>query len=366
VRVIVLGGTRFIGRATVEDLAAAGHDLLIVHRGQLEPDDLPQAPHLHCERAELAAHRSELAAFGADAVIDFFALTRGDAEGALEAIPDANRWIVISSMDVYRAFGSVLVDRETDPVPITEESPVRPDRYPYRGKLAGREDYDKLDVEDVYLSLGALSVRLPMVYGERDYHRREEFILRRVRGGRKQIPFGTGSWLTCRGYVRDIARAIRLALDRPAVTGVLNLCEDRSYSMRLWARMIVEAAGSDAELVPVPDDTLPEDLRETGNLLQHVAASAQKARTVLGWTTSDPAESLLTSVRWHLDHPPANASEDFSADDRALEGRLKTLDEGFGDPGGPDPGEATSSGASANLLGSPRRGCAGGDEQRRR
>jgi nucleoside-diphosphate-sugar epimerase len=318
VRVVVLGGTRFIGRATVEELAAAGHELLIVHRGQLEPDDLPQAPHLHCDRAELAAHRSELDAFGADAVIDFFALTRGDAEGALEAVPKAKRWIVISSMDVYRAFGSVLVDRETDPVPITEESPVRSDRYPYRGKLAGRENYDKLDVEDVYLPRGALSVRLPMVYGERDYQRREEFILRRVRAGRKQIPFGAGSWLTCRGYVRDIARAIGLALEKPAVTGVLNLCDDRNYSMRLWARMILEAAGSDAELVRVPNDRLPEDLQETGNLAQHVAASAQKARTALGWTTSDPAACLRASVRWHLDHPPAGASEDFSTDDRAL------------------------------------------------
>lgn len=317
-RVVVLGGTRFIGRATVEELVAAGHELLIVHRGQLEPDDLPLAAHLHCERAELAAHRPELEAFGADAVIDCFALTRSDAEGALEAIPNANRWIVISSMDVYRAFGSLLVDRETDPVPITEESPVRSDRYPYRGKLVGREDYDKLDVEDAYLPRGALSVRLPMVYGERDYQRREEFILRRVRAGRSQIPFGTGSWLTCRGYVRDIARAIRLALDNPLVTGVLNLCEDRSYSMRLWARMILDAAGSDAELVRVPDDTLPEDLQETGNLAQHVATSAQKARRVLGWTTSDPTESLRTSVGWHLEHPPANASQDFSADDRAL------------------------------------------------
>ena len=324
-KVVVLGGTRFIGRATVEELAAAGHELLIVHRGQLEPDDLPPAPHLHCERAELPAHRSELEAFGADAVIDFFALTREDAEGALEAIPNASRRIVISSMDVYRAFGSVLVDRETDPVPITEESPVRAERYPYRGKVAGRETYDKLDVEDVYLPRGALSMRLPMVYGERDYQRREEFILRRVRAGRKLIPFGTGSWLTCRGYVRDIAHAIVLALEKPEVTGVLNLCEDRSYSMRLWARMILEAAGADAELVRVPDDTLPDDLQETGNLAQHVAASAHKARTVLGWTTSDPIESLRTSVRWHLENPPANASDDFSADDRALEARPKAL-----------------------------------------
>ena len=93
--------------------------------------------------------------------------------------------------------------------------------------------------------------------------------------------------------------------------------------MRLWARMILEAAGSDAELVRVPDDSLPEDLQETGNLAQHVAASAQKARSALGWTTSDPLQSLRTTVRWHLDHPPANASQDFSADDRALEAVAK-------------------------------------------
>jgi hypothetical protein len=83
--------------------------------------------------------------------------------------------------------------------------------------------------------------------------------------------------------------------------------------------MILEAAESGAELVRVPDDMLPEDLQETGTLSQHVAASAQKARTLLGWSTSDPWESLQTTVRWHLEHPPANPNQDFSADDRALE-----------------------------------------------
>ncbi|HET9780601.1 MAG TPA: NAD-dependent epimerase/dehydratase family protein [Candidatus Dormibacteraeota bacterium] len=321
-RVIVLGGTRFIGRAAVEGLVAAGHELMVVHRGQLEPDGMPEVEHLHCERADLATHQKELVAFGADAVIDCFALTRDDAEGALSAIPGVSRWIVISSADVYRAFGALLAGRETDPVPITEESPVRSDRYPYRGMVAGRENYDKLDVEDVYLPRGALVMRLPMVYGERDYQRREEFILRRVRAGRNRIPFGAGSWLTCRGYVRDIARAIRLAIDKPDVTGVLNICEDRTYSVRLWTQMILEAADFEAELVRVPDDVLPQDLQETGGMPQHVLMSANKARNVLGWTTTEPGEALKASVRWHLEHPPSNSSDDFAADDTALEARL--------------------------------------------
>jgi nucleoside-diphosphate-sugar epimerase len=318
-RVIVLGGTRFIGRAIVEDLAAAGHKLMLVHRGVLEPAGLPEAQHLHTDRSDLPKHRSALEDFQPDAAIDCRALTRGDAETALASLPGGIRLVVISSMDVYRAFGAVNNDRETDPVPLDESSPVRPYRYPYRGKLAGMDDYDKLDVEDVYLPRGATSLRLPMVYGEHDYQRREEFILRRVRVGRTRIPFGNGMWLTCRGYVRDVARGARLALESSAAAGEpLNVCEDRSFSIAMWSRMILEAAGSDAELVRVADELLPEDLRATGTMRQHILAGAAKARAVLGWTTRDPSSTLRATVAWHLANPPSEPDGDFSADDRAL------------------------------------------------
>ncbi len=229
------------------------------------------------------------------------------------------RWIVISSLDVYRAFGALNSERETDPVPLDEESPVREARYPYRGKMPGLDDYDKLDVEDVYLPRGGTVLRLPMVYGEHDYQLREEFILRRVRAGRTRIPFGAGTWLACRAYVRDVARAAHLALRSPDAPGqVLNICEDRTYSMRMWSLAILDAAGSDAELVRVRDDLLPEDLQPTGTMSQHIAATARKARSLLGWSTSDPLTSLRNTVRWHLDHPPDQPESDFSADDRAL------------------------------------------------
>jgi nucleoside-diphosphate-sugar epimerase len=320
VRVVVLGGTRFIGRAIVEELAATGNKVLVVHRGNLEPDDMPPAPHLHADRAEIGAHRKEIAAFEPDAAVDCRALTRADSEVVLDALPAGLRLIVISSIDVYRAFGALNQDLETDPVPLDEDSAVRPTRYPYRGLMPGMDHYDKLDVEDVYLARGATSVRLPMVYGEHDYQLREEFILRRLRAGRTRIPFGAGTWLACRAYVRDVARGVHLVLESPDAAGqVFNLCEDRTYSMRMWSRMILHAAGSTAELVRVADDFLPEDLKATGTMSQHIVVSGQKARSRLGWKTSDPAESLGTSVRWHLANPPPESDLDFSADDRALE-----------------------------------------------
>jgi UDP-glucose 4-epimerase len=318
-RVVVLGGTRFIGRAIVERLAAEGHDLLIVHRGQLEPKDMPAVQHLHTDRAGLGSHRDEIVSFKPEAAIDCRALTRADAETALDALPKGLRWIVISSLDVYRAFGAVNEGKETDPVPLDEESPVRENRYPYRGKMPGMDEYDKLDVEETYLPKGATVLRLPMVYGEHDYQLRQEFILRRIRAGRNRIPFGSGMWLACRGYVRDVARGVELALQNPAAFGeIFNLCEDRTYSMRMWSLMILQAAGSTAELVRVADEALPEDLKMTGTVSQHIAASGRKARTLLGWKTSDPFETLRTTVRWHLANPPANPDPDFSPDDRAL------------------------------------------------
>jgi nucleoside-diphosphate-sugar epimerase len=303
----------------VEELHRSGHDLLVVHRGVLEPDGLPPVRHLHCERAELEQHRGELDAFGPDAAIDCRALTRADAHTALAALPAVFRWIVISSIDVYRAFGALNDERETDPVPLDEESPVRPERYPYRGKMPGYDDYDKLDVEDAYRPRGATILRLPMVYGEHDYQHREEFLLRRVRAGRERIPSGAGMWLACRAYVRDVAAAAHLALKTPEAIGqVFNICEDRTYSMRMWSQMILDAAGSTATLVHVADHVLPEDLKPTGTMSQHIAGTARKAQAVLGWKTSDPFESLRTTVRWHLAHPPADPDLDFSSDDEAL------------------------------------------------
>ena len=323
-RVMVLGGTRFIGAAVVEELVAYGHELLVVHRGEHEPPDLAEADHLHADRQDLPHLRGPIDEFGPEAVVDNCAYSAADAETALAAVGDNVRLLVLSSMDVYRAFGAVLAGTETDPLPLDETSPVREQRFPYRGHSRyGQEDwardYEKLDVEAVYLGRAGTVCRLPMVYGERDYQRREEPILRRVRAGRDRVPAGAGGWLWTRGYVRDVAAGVRLACESDAaIAEVLNLGEARTWSMGLWARHVLEATGSPAELVRVPDVLLPDDLKLLGTVPQHLLVDSSKARDLLGWTETDPHEALARSVAWHLAHPPPDASENFAADDRAL------------------------------------------------
>jgi nucleoside-diphosphate-sugar epimerase len=320
-RVMVLGGTRFIGAAVVEELHAHGHELLVVHRGEHEPADPPEADHLHADRQDLPHLRGPVDDFGPEAVVDVCAYSAADAETALAAVGDV-RLLVVSSMDVYRAFGAVLAGTETDALPVDETSPVRSERYPYRGRShpsADTDSYEKLDVEAAYLAREATVCRLPMVYGERDHQRREEPLLRRARAGRDRVPTGSGGWLWTRGYVRDVAAGIRLALESDAcVAEVLNLGEARTWSMGLWARHVLEAAGSGAELVRVPDVLLPDDLKALGTIPQHLLVDSSKARDLLGWTETDPHEALHRSVAWHLANPPEGADADFTADDRAL------------------------------------------------
>lgn len=324
-RVVVIGGTRFIGRATVEHLLASGDDVLVVHRGQAEPDGWEGVQHLHVERAKLPDVRDELAAFKADAILDSIPLTRRDAEIALDAFPEGPRIVLFSSVDVYRAYSSLLAGTESDPVPLTEASPVREQRYPYRGQGTGLDDYEKLDVEETYLARGATVLRLPMVHGPHDRQRREEFILRRVRAGRRRIPFGAGTWLTCRSFVGDVAKATRLALANTSVAGeIFNIAETSTATMRLWAEQILQVANFEAELVRVPDDALPDDLKYTGTVSQHLQADASKARAVLGWQPGDRLEGLRASVQWHLANPPTEPDPDFSPDDRALELSTRT------------------------------------------
>jgi nucleoside-diphosphate-sugar epimerase len=312
-RVIVLGGTRFIGRAVTEALTAAGHGVLVAHRGVSEPDGLPAAEHLHAERAAWPGHRAAFAAFGADAAVDVSAANGPDAQAALTALPPGIALTALSSVDVYRAYASLHSGTQTDLLPLTEESPLRTSRH------VDGPAWENLDVEQAYLGAGATVLRLGAVYGEHDYQHRFEPVLRRVRAGRTRLPVGAGSFVWSRVYAGDVARAVLAALGTRAGAGqCLNIVEEQAAPMRLHYEQVIAAASARLELVRVPDEALPPDLAVTGTISQHLLASPAKAREVLGWRATADPQVLRRAVAWHLRHPPGDADAGFSADDAAL------------------------------------------------
>lgn len=322
----MLGGTRFIGRAIVDELWSSGDDITICHRGQTEPPDLPELKHVHVDRLRLRDEARSLGAFDPEAVVDCNAGGRRDTAEVLEVLPDPDvHFVALSSADVYRAYDGLHHDIATDPVPLDEKAPVREARYPYRWQFPDRAelaDYEKLDVEELYLERGATVLRLASVYGERDYARREWFVLRRVVGRRRRIPVGAGNLVFSRVYVRDVARAVRMALSSAAARGeVFNIAERSTPSVALLARLILDAASWEADLVRVAEDHLPDDLKITKTFVQDLLLDASKARRVMGWAETSPSEWMSASVAWHLAHPPDD-TRPFDADDEALAARL--------------------------------------------
>lgn len=170
-RVIVFGGTRFVGLSLVEQLVDQGHAVAVVHRGQHEPERLPAVEHIHAERSSLGDHRQELLRFKPDAAVDMAAMTAADVRAVAGVLDASIPFVAASSADVYRACAAVYEGRVTDPVPLAEDAALREVPPPDRNVVPPGWDYDagsyeKLDVEQIYLDRGATVCRLPVVYGE--------------------------------------------------------------------------------------------------------------------------------------------------------------------------------------------------------
>ncbi|MEW6032965.1 MAG: NAD-dependent epimerase/dehydratase family protein [Bacillota bacterium] len=126
-RLLVLGGTGFVGRHVTTRLLEMGHEVAVFHRGPTAGRD-PGVRHILGDRCDLAVHAAAFRSFDPDAVIDIVPLTEEDARAVVEAFRGvARRVVAISSQDVYLAYGRLtgLEPGPAEPVPLTEHSPLR-------------------------------------------------------------------------------------------------------------------------------------------------------------------------------------------------------------------------------------------------
>jgi len=335
-RVLVVGGTGFVGSHAVRRLAARGHDLTLLHRGQTETELPAGVRHLRGDRAALGDLAAEVRQFAPDVVLHTVAMTQAHAREAVRAFRGlAGRLVVLSSSDVYRArdrlFG--IEPGEPDPVPLGEDAPLREVYYPYRAHAPAPDhwihDYDKLLVEPAVLAepeLPAVVLRLPAVYGPGDPQRRFHEYVKRVDDGRRAILLGAGraGWRWTRGYVEDVATAAALAVERPDASGrVYNVGEPDAPTEAEWARLVGRAAGWKGEVVVVPDDRLPAHLQMPLDWRQDLVVDSSRIRAELEYREALPREEAVRrTVAWERAYPPADppagARFDYDAEDAAI------------------------------------------------
>jgi len=250
-RVLVLGGTSFVGRAIVDDLVANKHEVTLFSRGKTGADLFPE---LEKKKGDRDTGDYESLKDGRwDAVVDVSGYIPRHVNQAMDAVGDrGGRYLFISTGSVY--------DRLRAPDGMDEDAPrLAPERDTEK---ITNDTYGPLKVsceDDVTARYGDRStiVRPGVVAGPFDPTDRFTYWVRRAaRGGRVALP-GRPDQPVQVVDSRDLATLVTalLANDRPGVFNAVGPAEPTTMDGLI--RACAEAAGSTVEVVPVRADAVP-------------------------------------------------------------------------------------------------------------
>lgn len=334
-RVLILGGTCFIGPPAVQRLIELGHEVAVFHRGRTKAPLPAEVQSFYGDRTRLSDSLADFRAYKPDVVLDTLAMTEQDAQTVVETFTGlARRLVVLSSGDVYRAYDRLrgADPGPPDPTPLTEDSPLRDKFYPYRNYAVNPDDidynYDKILVERVVMAqpdiLPETILRLPMVFGPRDEQHRLFSYIKRMDDDRPYILLPK-EWAICRalrGYVEDMAEAIRLCVtEEKAANRIYHVGYEANYTEAAWIEHVANVTNWTGKTISVPNANLPERLRSRDAFAHDWSVDSSRIRKELGYREVVPLEEALrrTTV-WERANPPKIDSSrfDYDAEDEVL------------------------------------------------
>ncbi|HET8546830.1 MAG TPA: NAD-dependent epimerase/dehydratase family protein [Bryobacteraceae bacterium] len=313
-RVLVIGGTLFIGRVLVHELTRAGHEVTILHRRP--GHDLGKRVHeIIGDRNEPESLRAALADREFEVVFDnVYDWQRGTTAAQVEATATLcaernklHRYLYMSSVAAY---GDGLNHHEGDA--------LAPDNHPdayVRNKAMSERALFRLHHRH---QLPVVTLRPPFVYGPGNPYYREAFFWDRIRDNRPVILPGDGRRLMQFAYVKDLVHACLQAMQEHGAVGhAFNIGNPRPVSQAELVELLGDVAGRRAMAVRIPRERI---LRAGGHPmgpklyfgfyfdLPAITMMVTRAQRVLHFQPTDFAEGLRESYRWYLRHHEKDSS----------------------------------------------------------
>jgi 2'-hydroxyisoflavone reductase len=289
-RLLIIGGTRFLGRALTEDALARGHEVTLFNRGQTNPELFPEAERITGDRD---GGLDALAGHSWDAVVDtcgyFPRIVRASAEALADSV---GTYCFISTISVYDDL-SKPVD-ESSRLGTIEDETVEEfgDEFQNYGPLKALSEQA---VQDVY-GFRALIIRPGFIVGPHDPTDRFTYWPVRVARGGKILAPGPPERPLQFIDVRDLAGWI-LDLLQAGRTGVFNATNEGVPMGEVLAGADVEWV-EDARLVEhgIAEEDLPLWSAEAAFAALHEADVS--AALAAGLTFRPHEETSRDTLEW--------------------------------------------------------------------
>jgi nucleoside-diphosphate-sugar epimerase len=304
VKILVMGGTRFVGKPLVAQLLSEGHQLTLFTRGK---NPVPAGVEHLCGDRSSAEGLAALQGRSFDVIVDSSGRTLDDSRAVIERTgAPSHRFLYVSSAGVYA---------DSELWPLTEDSPTDP-----QSRHSGKLDTEAwLSAEKIPFT----SFRPTYIVGAGNYNPVESWFFDRIVHGRTVPLPGDGTTITQLGHVNDLAAAMALSLGVDAAANrVYNCSSVQGITFRGLVAAAARACGKDPASVEIRSfdpSGLDKKARKTFPLrMAHFLTDVTRVQRELAWTPAYSVEAAMADSYANDYAGRMPTSPDFSGDEALI------------------------------------------------
>ena len=304
VKILVMGGTRFVGKPLVAQLLSEGHDLTLFTRGK---NPVPAGVEHLCGDRSTAEGLAALQGRSFDVIVDSSGRSLDDSRAVIERTgAPSHRFLYVSSAGVYA---------DSELWPLTEDSPTDP-----QSRHSGKLDTEAwLSAEKIPFT----SFRPTYIVGAGNYNPVESWFFDRIVHGRPVPLPGDGTTITQLGHVNDLATAMALSLGVDAAANrVYNCSSVQGITFRGLVAAAARACGKDPASVEIRSfdpSGLDKKARKAFPLrMAHFLTDLTRVQRELAWTPAYSVEAAMADSYTNDYAGRMPTSPDFSGDEALI------------------------------------------------
>ena len=324
-KILIIGGTRFLGYHIARKLLDDGHEVTLFNRGLSSHDLGQRVKQIQGDRYDYRAFFEKLQGRKFDVVVDVIAYQAKDSLAAIKTFGSRiGHFFHISTAAVY------MVTKDY-PCPLREEDFDR-ELYPRPKKNEGwwEYGYQKRKCEEVLREayqkqdFPVTMLRLPIVMGERDYSLRAYSYFIRLQDSRPLILPDGGLNVFTHIYQGDIAKTIATNLLNQASFGqAYNLAQEEIVTLRAFVLKAAEILKKKVEIVDIPSKVLENTSVGTSfspfSMRRPFILQTQKARKELNFSSTPFDTWLRKAVGWFVEDYRGDPPENYRFREREIE-----------------------------------------------